>query len=90
MPLRHLSIAAIAALALAAAGCGDDGGDDTGGGLSKQDYIEKADQICQNVNDSLGALDTPQTAQQLADYVRKALPQIDAGVCCLMDLEPGD
>ena len=91
MDPRHATAATLAALALAAAGCG--GGDDnsdSGGTLSKKDYIAQADKICQESNDKILDVKAPTSAAEVVSYVQKALPEIDAALDKLKALEPAD
>lgn len=59
--MRHLSamvlLFALLLLSVAIAGCGGD--DDDGSGLSKEDYIARADAVCTDANEKEIALGTP-------------------------------
>jgi hypothetical protein len=79
--MRKLAAAAIALVALAVAGCGDDSGEPR---LSKDRWTEQADEICEQEKSEQGELEVPDadpfdetlTAAQLtqiADYLRASL-----------------
>jgi hypothetical protein len=70
----------VAVLAAALAGCGDSG-------VSKSDYIAKADKICTQFDRQLNALPKPADANELADFADKAVPISSKGIGQLKDLD---
>ena len=79
---------AIAALALAAAGCG---GDDGGGGdrLSKDEYAAQANAICDDFNAEVKAAGPePQGIKDIPPYVDKVKPLFEDGLAKLRKLNP--
>lgn len=90
-PRRIPTLASIATTALlvplAISGCG---GGSSGGGLSKKDYISKADAICREIDKKINAIPNPQKVQDVAGFVDKTTPVIDDGIARLEKLEAGN
>jgi hypothetical protein len=79
---RHL-LALVAASALTATGCG--GGDK---GLSKEEYIARADKICTSAATRIRALGTPQSPDQFPAFAAKTEPIVRDGLRRLRALAP--
>ena len=89
-PIR-IAVPALAALALAVAGCG--GGDDSGGGgggdtLSKAEFQAKANAICKTFNAAVDKLDAPSDFDEVASFTDKAVALSDKALDQLDDLKP--
>jgi protein-tyrosine-phosphatase len=92
MKFRH--IGAIVVLALALGGCnGDDpsptdNGDETSGPLTKEEFIARADEICQQTEHRIQALEPPSTTNDLDDYADAIGEISDDGIGELRALKP--
>jgi len=81
---RTSTAAALTIAALATASCG---GEDK---LSKQEYIAAAEKVCKDVEGKIDAIEQPQSADGLKDYVGKIKPLLDDAITRFEDLEPAD
>jgi hypothetical protein len=88
MDARSRTIGLAVLVAAAIGGCG--GGDGGGGALNSKDYIAQADRICRESNDRILKIPAPKSADQVVDYVDKAVPQVDDALRRLAKLEAGD
>jgi protein-tyrosine-phosphatase len=92
MKFRH--IGAIVVLALALAGCDGDeprpsgNGDETSGPLTKEEFIARADEICQETENRIQALEPPTTTNDLDDYAAAIGEISDDGIGELRALKP--
>jgi hypothetical protein len=81
----------VAALAFGLAACGGNGG---GGGangdarLSEEEFLKRANAICQRYDEELDALGEPETAEALGEAINDAVPIIERGVAELRALRP--
>jgi hypothetical protein len=86
------AIALIAALVLAAcSGNGStsaDDGDETSGPLTKEEYIARADQICEETEHRIQALEPPSTTNDLDNYAAAIAEISDEGIGELRALKP--
>lgn len=71
-------LASACALALLAAGCGG-GGSSTDTTLSPAEFRQQADAICANDEARIKALGSPTSADELGDYLDKAMPIFEEG-----------
>lgn len=79
-------IALLAAAVAAAAGCAGGGeGDDR---LSKAEYVERAEGICEDYERRLDELGDPRNVADLARLTKEALPIARRGVASLRELAP--
>jgi hypothetical protein len=74
-----------AAAVLALAACGGSGG---GSSPSPAEFRQQADAICKKYEQQLDALGSPTSMGDLAEFVDKAVPIIEAGNGELKDLQP--
>jgi len=73
-------------LALAAAGCGEGGGG--GGPLSKQEFVEQADAVCEKYAERISAIPVARSAGELPLYVGRVLPLLREQLVELQALRP--
>ena len=59
-----------------------------GGGLSKEEYIEQADEICQDAQDEFNEMEQPQSLDELEPFVNEARDRTEELIGKLRDLEP--
>jgi protein-tyrosine-phosphatase len=87
-------IGAIFGLALALGGCNGDepgsagNGDETSGPLTKQEFIARADEICEQTEHRIQALEPPSTTNDLDDYADAIGEISDEGIGELRALKP--
>ena len=67
MTPRRLAAASLAALALLAAGCGDDGGSTSPGPLGADDWRDRVEQYCSDAYQEATALPLPGHVSQVAE-----------------------
>ena len=79
-----LSLAGLAALALA--GCGG-GGDTAGGTLTKAEFVAQANAICKDYDARIDALGDPGSIEDLVGLAEKAKPIAEDGVARLRALK---
>ena len=79
-----LSLAGLAALALA--GCGG-GGDTAGGTLTKAEFVAQANAICKDYDARIDALGEPGSIEDLVGLAEKAKPIAEDGVAKLRALK---
>jgi hypothetical protein len=77
--------AAVAVLALAACGGGDDGDQ-----LTADEFRQQADAICGEFEGRLDELGTPESLDDLQGYVDDAVPILEEGTNRLDELQPPD
>ena len=82
--LLLLSLAGLAALALA--GCGG-GGDTAGGTLTKAEFVAQANAICKDYDARIDALGEPGSIEDLVGLAEKAKPIAEDGVAKLRGLK---
>jgi len=73
-------------LALAAAGCGGGGGGS--GPLSKQEFVEQADAVCEKYADKISAIPAARSGGELPLYVERVLPLLRQELGELQALKP--
>jgi hypothetical protein len=81
---RALAVVPLLLLA-ACGGGGDDGG---GAGLSKADYISKAEAVCKKANADIRAAAFPTTSKAFPEYVGKLVTVAETARDALRQLEP--
>jgi hypothetical protein len=82
-----LAIVAGAAVFFLAA-CGGGGGD--GQSLSAEEFRQQADAVCKQYEDKLNELGSPNSLDDLGNFVDEAVPIIEEGNNKLAELEPPD
>jgi hypothetical protein len=85
MRTRRVAAASVAVLALA--GCGGGNGGDQ---LTAEDFRQQADAICADFEGRLDELGTPQSLEDVEQYVDDAIPILEEGTAELDDLQPPD
>lgn len=83
MRIGAAALAATGAAAAVLAGCG--GGD---GRLSQEEFAERADAICRDVNERLDALPEPESFAEIVALVDEALPIQEEATRELRELRP--
>ena len=91
--MRHLTVLILALVALSIVACGDDdddGGGDSGSAVSKDEFIEQADQICregnaefERLNEELDAISGGSASEQFAEaesLFREGVEIVDEGL----------
>jgi protein-tyrosine-phosphatase len=92
MKFRHTG--AVVVLALALGGCNGDepgsagNGDETSGPLTKEEFIARADEICEETEHRIQALEPPSTTNELDDYADEIEEISDEGIGELRALRP--
>jgi hypothetical protein len=82
----RLALAVGLAAALAAVtGCGGGGGGDR---LSKEDFQQRANAVCQKYDTKIQALGSPSSPEDIPKFLEKGLPLIQQGVAELRSLKP--
>ncbi len=82
MPSRGARLIVVASLAaLASAACGQDA-------LSKEEFIEQADEICADIDQQIRELGEPQNQEDFEELVEEGTEITDDGLEELRDLEP--
>jgi hypothetical protein len=77
--------AAALALVLAALASGCGGGDER---LSEEEFRTQANAICEEYNEKLGAIGTPESPEEIPQFVDEGIPVIEEGIAELRDLNP--
>lgn len=82
MPSRRTRLIAVASLAaLAFASCGGDA-------LSKEEFIEQADEICEDIDSQIQELGEPQNPEEFEALIEEGTEITNDGLERLRDLEP--
>jgi len=71
-------------IALATIGCGGDGGER----LSRDEFVDRATEICGRAEERIGELEEPTSVAELETYARDARGITEEGVDDLRELEP--
>ena len=69
-------------------GCGGSSKDKASSGLSRSEYVTKAEAICTRINTEVDKLTAPSTPQALQEFVEKSLQLAETGTDELKALEP--
>lgn len=77
------AVLAAGLLSLAAAGCG--GG---ANGLTPEQYREQVNQICADFEEELGALESPESIDDVPEYVDRVIPLVEQEIADVRELEP--
>jgi hypothetical protein len=85
--MRIRGIIAISTTALVLGGCGGDGGGDE---LTADEFRQQADSICAEFEGRLNELGTPESLDDLQNFVSDAVPIIEEGNSQLHELNPPD
>jgi protein-tyrosine-phosphatase len=92
--MKHRHMGAIVVLVLALGGCNGDepgspgNGDETSGPLTKEEFIARADEICEETEHRIQALEPPSTTNELDDYADEIGEISDEGIGELRALKP--
>jgi hypothetical protein len=81
-------VIALSAAALVLGGCG--GGDGGGEDLTADEFRQQADAICAEFEGRLDELGTPESLEDLQNFVSEAVPIIEEGNAQLQELDPPD
>jgi hypothetical protein len=84
MTPRRRALTLAAAVAVLAAGCGDDGGDR----LSTEDYRSQATRICQDAERQTDRLGQPETPAQFKRFLERGIVITDRNLKSFEELEP--
>ena len=79
---------ALLLLPLLLSGCGGSDKDQASSGLSRAEYVTKAEAICTRINKEVDKLTAPSTPQALQEFVEKSLQLAESGTQELKALDP--
>ena len=82
--LTITGLSLLAAVSLAAAGCGDDEGD----ALSKEEFTSQANAICKKYEAESKTLGEPESIEEIPEFADKALALFDEQLGEMRELEP--
>jgi protein-tyrosine-phosphatase len=93
MIVRRLAAAVIMAAGLGLVACDDDNqaADDEsngGGPLTKEEFVQRADAICEEIEHRIQALEPPANTNDLDDYANAIAEVSDEGITELRSLKP--
>jgi hypothetical protein len=86
--MRIRGVIALSAVALGLGGCG--GGNGGGEELTAEEFRQQADAICAEFEGRLDELGTPESLDDLQNFVSEAVPIIKEGNAQLQDVKPPD